>query len=276
MPVSQQKRDIVYSKLVRFATSNNASLQSDIEDLDPNNNCWFVDISSINDYTKNLYTTLTEIKGCIEGTKDQSSKYRSRSLKILNDLIKLTPKGHFTASEKLLNEAEKLSNKLRKIGRLSFFGSFGASLNSGKSIKLLNGCGKILGEAIKRAKLKVKRIQDKSNFVIKKMNDISSLSKLSLIKKAFNSIVSTMGSNWIFNDCTILTLDSNLPNLTPWNLKRINATKPTDIAKKLVDQLTELRSLIEIQENKPYRYSPYFQGKVLRAISQVSSLKGEG
>ena len=128
MSVSE-KRDFIYHKLLEFANSNNASLQLDTADLNPNDNHCFVDVSSIDKYIKNLKITLTEIKEYIEGNKDEPANHKSRSLKILNDLLKLTPNSYIAVSESFLTEVEKLSKKLKRIGRLNFFGSFGASLN---------------------------------------------------------------------------------------------------------------------------------------------------
>ena len=139
MSVSE-KRSSIYTSLLTFAAGNNSSLTANTCDLNSNDNRWFVDVKPINEYLKRLKTTLNSIKEIVEKEKNSTAKNKSRSLKIISDLLKLIP-NNATASEDFLNDAEALSKKLKRIGRLSFLGSFGASLNYGKSIELLNSCG---------------------------------------------------------------------------------------------------------------------------------------
>ena len=273
MPGSvSEKRNTVYSALSEFAANNNSSLQLDIRNLDPNSDCWVVKVGPINEYIKNLDNTLKKIKKYIGTSKDGDlAKNKSRSLKILNELLGLI-KNPSSASEDFLNDAEKLSNKLKKIGRLSFLGSFGASLNSGKSIKLLNSCGILLGEAIKRTQLQEKRIKNISDTVKKKTNNILNSRNLTQAKNEFNGIVSTTGSNWIFNDCCISTFSSTPPEVKPWKPERIKPTEKEAIKERLFGQLTKLKEIINSSNISNSRYSDEFKEKVNNALDHVNLL----
>ena len=272
---ASEKRSSIRAKLLKFAPKNNSSLTTSIKDLNPNDNRWFVDVGPINEYLKKLKTTLDSIKKIVREGKDSTAQKKSRSLKIISDLLKLIP-NDATASDNFLNDAEALSKKLKKIGRLNFFGSFGASLNYGKSIELLNNCGFFLGEAIKRARSRVTHIRDFSSNLTKKMDDIGKSSNIKAAQDIFNRLVkSVRQSQWIFNDNSdsILTFDPPTnQDSTTWKPNQIRGNEKnfTNIKENLVSQLTTLNNIIV--EDSTSRYSDKFKQKVSSALNHVNSL----
>ena len=270
---ASKKRDSIYEELSSKLTSANLQyLGANISDINIYGNSGFVNVRPINEYLKKLKTTLESIKVTVKKEKNDTAQKKSRSLKILDELLKLI-KTHSSASENFLNDAEALSKKLKKIGRLNFFGSFGASLNYGKSIKFLNSCGFFLGEAIKRARLRVTHIRDFSSNLTKKMDDIGKSSNIKAAQKAFNKVVEGVQSQWIFNDNSdsILTFDPPTnQDSTTWKLERISGTNKETVKKNLVSQLTTLNNIIE--KDNTSRYSDEFRKKVSNVLNHVSSL----
>ena len=271
---ASKKRDSIYEELSSKLTSANLQyLGANISDINIYGNSGFVNVRPINEYLKKLKTTLESIKVTVKKEKNDTAQKKSRSLKILDELLKLI-KTHSSASENFLNDAEALSKKLKKIGRLNFFGSFGASLNYGKSIKFLNSCGFFLGEAIKRARLKVNYIKKFSDNLKKGMDALEKSTNIKTAQDIFNILVkSVRQSQWIFNDNSdsILTFDPPTnQDSTTWKLERISGTNKETVKKNLVSQLTTLNNIIE--KDNTSRYSDEFRKKVSNVLNHVSSL----